>query len=226
MEASDNELLSLIREDHVQAANILIDRYRPYVLNLARQKVEPEYVEDITQDILLKVFVSIKKFEQRSLLSTWIYRIAVNHLLRHKGSSARLLDHPNKVQYRMASASDENELLKERKEAMLLGMTLCMDAEQRMVITLADIFKLDHNVASVIMNTTPVNFRKRLSRTRKELKYFINNQCSLLNSKGTCRCKFKSRSYMEKGWISKTTLTFSKEHIQSAKRLIAVCEKK
>ena len=37
-----------------------------------------EDVEDVAQQVFLKVFVSLKRFDQRSAFSTWLYKISVN----------------------------------------------------------------------------------------------------------------------------------------------------
>ena len=37
-----------------------------------------EDVEDVVQQVFLKVFLSLKRFDQRSAFSTWLYKISVN----------------------------------------------------------------------------------------------------------------------------------------------------
>lgn len=37
-----------------------------------------EDVEDVAQQIFLKAFISLKRFDQRSAFSTWLYKISVN----------------------------------------------------------------------------------------------------------------------------------------------------
>ena len=37
-----------------------------------------EDVEDVAQQVFLKVFVSLKRFDQRAAFSTWLYKISVN----------------------------------------------------------------------------------------------------------------------------------------------------
>ena len=38
----------------------------------------PEDVEDVAQQVFLKAFLGIKRFDQRAAFSTWLYKIAVN----------------------------------------------------------------------------------------------------------------------------------------------------
>jgi RNA polymerase sigma-70 factor, ECF subfamily len=37
-----------------------------------------EDVEDVAQQVFMKAFVSLKRFDQRSAFSTWLYKISVN----------------------------------------------------------------------------------------------------------------------------------------------------
>jgi RNA polymerase sigma factor (sigma-70 family) len=41
----------------------------------------PEEAEDASQEIWIKVYFSLEKFEQRSSFSTWLYRITINHCI-------------------------------------------------------------------------------------------------------------------------------------------------
>ena len=42
-----------------------------------------DVARDLTQDIFMKVFENIDDFNQQSSIYTWIYRIAVNHVLNY-----------------------------------------------------------------------------------------------------------------------------------------------
>lgn len=51
------------------------------VLNLAyRMTGDEEVAHDLSQEIFVKVYGSLDAFEHRSAISTWVYRIAVNHI--------------------------------------------------------------------------------------------------------------------------------------------------
>jgi len=54
----------------------------PKILNLAfRFTSDEEQARDLTQDIFIKVFQNLKNFKGKSSVFTWVYRIAVNHIL-------------------------------------------------------------------------------------------------------------------------------------------------
>jgi RNA polymerase sigma-70 factor (ECF subfamily) len=76
----------LARDEGAFAA--LIAAHRPGIVRLARAQVGPHDVEDVCQDIYLRVFVRLSTFEHRSRLATWIYRVALN-VIRNRQRSAR-----------------------------------------------------------------------------------------------------------------------------------------
>jgi RNA polymerase sigma-70 factor (ECF subfamily) len=54
------------------------------ILNLAyRFTSDGEQARDLTQDIFIKVFQNLKNFKGESSAFTWVYRIAVNHILNY-----------------------------------------------------------------------------------------------------------------------------------------------
>ena len=60
----------------------LFERSNKKVFNIALNIVQNiEDAEDITQEVFLEVFKSFDKFNEKSEVSTWIYRIAVNKSL-------------------------------------------------------------------------------------------------------------------------------------------------
>jgi RNA polymerase sigma-70 factor (ECF subfamily) len=58
--------------------------YADTILNLAwRMTANEDVARDLTQDIFIKVYQNLDRFEGRSSVYTWIYRIAVNHIYNH-----------------------------------------------------------------------------------------------------------------------------------------------
>ncbi len=60
------------------------------VYNLARRMLgNVEDAEDLTQEVLLKVFQQIGQFRGQAALSTWVYRITVNAALKYRQRRGR-----------------------------------------------------------------------------------------------------------------------------------------
>ena len=75
----DRELVRLAKEDDKEAFEILVKRHQGRVFAVAggilRNK---EDVEDIAQQVFVKAYFSLKRFDQRAAFSTWLYKITVN----------------------------------------------------------------------------------------------------------------------------------------------------
>ena len=75
----DNELMRRIAEKDHTSLKILVDRFRAKVLNLCASLLDNhQNAEDVAQEVFFQVYRSAGKFRHDCLVSTWIYRIAVN----------------------------------------------------------------------------------------------------------------------------------------------------
>jgi RNA polymerase sigma-70 factor (ECF subfamily) len=70
------------------AARELVRRHQDAVYTLGlRMLGRPEAAEDLVQDVFLSVFKNLHRFQRRSRLRTWIYRVAVNRALNWRSSA-------------------------------------------------------------------------------------------------------------------------------------------
>jgi RNA polymerase sigma factor (sigma-70 family) len=76
---SDGELLLRLRSGDERAFVSLVERYHEPMLRLAASFVPSRAVaEEVVQDTWLAVLHGLEKFEGRSSLKTWLFRILVN----------------------------------------------------------------------------------------------------------------------------------------------------
>src|SRR5436189_6213820 len=77
--ADDQRLLDSLRAGDESAFETLIDRYHSSLLRLAMFYVPSRAVaEDVVQETWLGVLQGLARFEGRSSLKTWIFRILTN----------------------------------------------------------------------------------------------------------------------------------------------------
>jgi RNA polymerase sigma-70 factor, ECF subfamily len=73
------ELVRLAQTGDEAAFEELIRRHQQRVFGLVSGILRRrDDVEDVVQQVFLKVFVSLKRFDHRSAFSTWLYKISVN----------------------------------------------------------------------------------------------------------------------------------------------------
>jgi RNA polymerase sigma-70 factor, ECF subfamily len=76
---SDRELVAALRRGDEAAFTWLVDEYGPTLLRVARMYVPTAAVaEEVVQETWIGVLEGIDRFEGRSSLKTWIFRILVN----------------------------------------------------------------------------------------------------------------------------------------------------
>lgn len=77
--ADDRELVRLSQGGMEAAFEELVRRHQQRVFALVAGILHrPDDVEDVAQQIFLKAYLGIKRFDQRAAFSTWLYKIAVN----------------------------------------------------------------------------------------------------------------------------------------------------
>ena len=81
-ELSDLEIVELCRFElpyNTRHFEVLMRRYDPWVYGVCQQLLRNDAdAEDATQDVFLRVFHGLKRFEGRSAFKTWLYRLISN----------------------------------------------------------------------------------------------------------------------------------------------------
>lgn len=225
--AEDLRLLAAAKSGSMPALDALVRRHQPWVFNLALRMVwQRETAEDATQEILLKAVTHLGSFAGRSKFSTWLYRIAVNHLLNVRQSEmeqrgmsftdlARSLDDCGE-----ADLPDESQLpvghgllVEEAKLGCVTAMLMCLDRRQRLAFILGEVFGVGSETGGEIMEVSADNFRQRLTRARRELYQFMQGKCGLVNPLNPCRCSKKASGFIARGWLDPHRRQFTRERL-------------
>ncbi|AOY74901.1 RNA polymerase sigma factor [Clostridium formicaceticum] len=143
-----------------------------YIYYLSKNNTE---AEEICQDVFLKVYLNIDKFEGRSSLKTWIYRIAKNTFLEYKRKAKKevlveeiaLLENPLIDE----TSNPENCLLNNEAHQQIKETLMKISEKHRMFIVLRDIQNLSYQEISEItdlkLNTVKVNIYRARNEFEK-----------------------------------------------------------
>jgi RNA polymerase sigma factor (sigma-70 family) len=179
----------------------------------------PHDAEDATQEILVKVATRLSTFRGDARVTTWVHRIAVNHLLttrRRRAEDPTLtftafgddLARDLDAAYD-ARGVDEELLAHEVMVGCTQGMLLCLDREQRMAYVLGEVLGFSSDEAADACGVAPAAFRKRLQRARERIQQFMEGHCGLLDSGNPCRCRRRVGAAIERGRVDPKGLLFA-----------------
>ncbi len=221
---SDLEMLvSTAKEGDKQALEDLVLRIQDKIYGLSlRMLYHPTDAEDATQEILLKIVTHLGTFRGESLFSTWMYRVAGNHLLTIRKQRAEFRtvsfeEYEESCDLKSAVGWQESKsemlqhlFVEEIRISCLQGLLLCLDREHRLAYLLADVFDVSGDQGADILEITPAAFRKRLSRARERLQDFLRNHCSLINADNPCHCEHQVASQLDTGRFNEKHMIFAK----------------
>jgi RNA polymerase sigma factor (sigma-70 family) len=218
----DLRLAAAAQKGDLDALDALVRRHQAWILHIAQRMLwNRADAEDATQEILIKAITRLNSFEGRSEFRTWLYRIASNHLLDRCRSAksfegvARTLAEipdedipdPNGTQVEIAL------LVEEAKIACTTGILLCLEPRQRMAFLVGEVLGVKDDVGAEVLDTSPANFRQILSRARRSLYGFLQQQCGLVDHQNPCRCANKTMGFIDRGFVSAARLQFVSERL-------------
>ena len=187
---ADQAVVARVQTGEVAAFDELILRYRERLFGLIYQMTSNrEDAADLAQDVFIKTFQSIHRFEGQSSFFTWLYRIAVNTTLTHlrrqrqaaffsleklqeDGPTADLL-----ARLTDATGADRETFARELQEKLNEALQK-LSIKHRTVITLFEIEGLSHEEIARVMRCSVGTVRSRVHYAKQllqaELQPYLN----------------------------------------------------
>jgi RNA polymerase sigma-70 factor (ECF subfamily) len=178
--ADDRELVRRAQAEDQEAYEELVRRHQHRVFAVAGGTLRRrEDVEDIAQQVFVKAYFSLKRFDQRAAFSTWLYRITVNEcwdLLRKKKvrplvyesdlseEQARQIENS---EARGSTGPDISERLeaRQRVERLLEGL----DERDRLMLVLKEVEGFSIEEIAEVLDLNANTVKVRLFRARRRI---------------------------------------------------------
>ena len=180
----EQELIGRMQAGDSTAVADLASTYGPRIHQLALRYVKNwEDAEEVTQDVLMKVFRKIDAFRGDAALSSWIYRITFNTAMSRlrSGRAVRNAEQPpdqavtgrgeHAVQEPAdwTSLADDVVMRAEMRRRLVSALTL-LPTVYRIPVLLRDIQGLSTEEASAVLRVKPQTLKSRLHRGRLMLR--------------------------------------------------------
>jgi RNA polymerase sigma-70 factor (ECF subfamily) len=198
--ADDQSLVERARAGDEDAFAVLVRRYSPMLMRLARMYVPTDALaEDVVQETWVAVLRGLERFEGRSAFKTWLFRILVNRAKTRGVREHRSIpfasvgggegaegdadgDGPTVDPSRFTSEGawtsapadwhDDPEASLESEEALRIARAAIaqLPERQRIVITLRDLEGLSSDEVRNVLDLSETNQRVLLHRARTKVR--------------------------------------------------------
>ena len=158
----------------------MYNEHKSLVYNTALNYLQSiEDAEEITQDVFVQLHNSIDKFNEKSTLKTWIYRITINKCLdfiKHKQSQKRFFIFGKKssdeFEIQNISTFEHPGILLENKEnaSILFSIVKQLPEKQKTAFTLSKLDGLNNTEIAMIMNVSISSVESLIFRAKTTLK--------------------------------------------------------
>lgn len=183
---NEKKFIKALKRGEEWAYKKLYREYAPKIGSLAKSYFGTDDVDDIVQEVMLKIFKGIKKFKGNSSLSTWIYRIALN--------TCNTLYEKNKKKYEKTFSVENNEdeeleidipdkekdVQKEVTNEILYEKILKaldkLSERERVLIKLRDIDGLSYQEISNILDIPEGTVKSRIHNARKKFQKILEEE--------------------------------------------------
>ena len=181
--AEEASIIAELKSGSEEAYAWLIDRFHQPVYGLVyRMLNDPADAADTTQEVFLKVFRGIRRFNGEASLKTWIYRIAIheasNHRrwwFRHKGRETAMPElswECARLNHALAdpASSPFDRAAEEEVRAKVEAELRQVPEPYRGTVILRDIEGLSYEEIAEILEVSLGTVKSRLMRGREALK--------------------------------------------------------
>lgn len=175
----DFELIEKARSGDDVAFNQVVQAYRKRILGtIARLIGRPEDVEDVGQEVFLRLYYSLDQLRTAEVFEPWLYRLTVNasydYLRRQKRRKESRMSDLSEQQVMMADAvaggkadKDEQRRVKVRETVQsLLGR---ISEEDRILLTLKEVEGLSLKELEQVYGVNENALKVRLHRARQRV---------------------------------------------------------
>jgi RNA polymerase sigma-70 factor (ECF subfamily) len=193
----DEELVARCKKElpgNTRSYEELVRRHKQRVYGIAYRVVShKEEAEDITQEVFVKVYHGLKKFEQQSSFSSWLYRIATNSALdaldktkRHSKNIAPLTSQNNMKNEEETNALDlpassaegpEDKVIQKELRECINRVLKKLDREQARLLVMRDFEDLSYDEIARVLQLGLSAVKMRIHRSRLAFQEMFSQFC-------------------------------------------------
>lgn len=183
--SKEAELLKSAKAGSLPAFEELVLCYEKKIYNYCHRMTNNSHdAEDLTQEVFIRVYRSLRSFKGSSQFTTWVYRIAHNICIdRYRRaripfvslSSGGFEDDERDMDLPSCDPSPEDKVISMEEQQMILKCITKLKPKYRSVIVLRDIQHFSYEEIADILNLPMGTVKSQISRARTTLRETIGS---------------------------------------------------
>ena len=183
----DDQLVERVCSGDQSAFTLLVSRYHPSLVRVARYYVSAASAEDVAQETWIAVLRGVSNFEGRSSFKTWLFRILVNRaqttgVREHRTIAVDPSESGDLASSQFDSGGAwrvppqpfsevvENSMVNEPLVRLTRAAIARLPAAQQAVVTLRDVQGLSTTEVAALLTLSEANVRVILHRGRSRVR--------------------------------------------------------
>ena len=186
---NDAHLINAALRGSQAAYDKLMRKYHDQIANLIFRIIHRrEQVEDLTQEVFIKAFASLKHFDETYAFSTWLYKIATNSsidYLRKKKLSTFSINKPidmeeTETTYELPDTRyiPDKHIIQKQQSTLLQEAIEMLPEKYKRVIILRHSEERDYSEIAKILNLPIGTVKAHIFRARELLNKYLRHRIS------------------------------------------------
>ncbi len=183
-ELNEEKLIKLAKDGDKEAFANLIEKYKRMILSIAFCTAQNEHdAADMAQEVFVKLYRNINKFEGKSKFSTWVYRVAQNTCIDELKRIKRMMRLSSENEKTLGELEEqdpltipEEQLIKNEFNSFVQLLLKELSPLYQEILTLRYIDGLSYNEISEKLCCSTGTVKSRLYRGKRNMKKIIDEK--------------------------------------------------
>lgn len=177
--ATERAVLEQVLSGDPEPFAVIVRKYQNLVASVAyRMGVRDAAIEDVVSEVFMKVYTHLHQYESRYALSSWIYRIATNHVLddlrKKRRSPAVALD--DIAEPRDGRVDVATDIVLTERDRLVRQAVLELPEDYARVLVLKHFEELPVDAIAEVLDIPEGTVKIRLMRGRQRLRKLLERK--------------------------------------------------
>jgi RNA polymerase sigma factor (sigma-70 family) len=176
LENNDFYLVQKCLQGDTQSFRLLYQQHSPRVRSILYQLCEPSSLDDLVQEVFLRVWKGLPKFRASAAFSTWLYRIAWNVAYDQRQKNVQKRTQLQALSEKIQKEQEAPDLMKMHYQDLVQRGLSNLSFDHRTILVLHDVEEVPQKEVAEILEIPLGTVKSRLFHARAALRQFLQEQ--------------------------------------------------